>query len=400
MSCRVLFLDHTAELGGAELSLLGIASEVPFSCHVLLLSDGPFREQLLDAGVSVEIISGSSGLHAVRRDSRMRSLLASIPAVFSLVRLIAKKAKDYDVIYANTQKSFVVAALASVVSRKPVVWHLRDILDSEHFSSTTRKAVILLANMRAQMVIANSMATESAFHAAGGAQELTEVIYNAIDPRPFDNLNPGNVNNTRKSITSSNVVLVGVFGRLAQWKGQHVLIEAVKDLPDIHAVIIGASLFGEEKYENRLKVQVKKLGLQDRVHFLGFRSEIPELMKAMDIIVHTSIAPEPFGRVVVEGMLAERPVVATKAGGVLEIIDDNKTGLLVKPGSSTDLARAIKRLINDQDLSRRLTTQAKHDALVRFSPDRMLKQIALAIESVIPDCISKEANTSSYYEKP
>jgi len=399
LSCRVLFLDHTGELGGAELSLLGLASGLPFSSHVLLLSDGPFRNRLLEAGVSVEIMPSSSGLHAVKRESRIRSLLASIPAVLSLVRRVAKKAKGYDVIYANSQKAFVVAALSSMICRRPVIWHLRDILDSEHFSNTTRKAVIFLANYRANKVITNSKATEKAFHVAGGDKGITDVIYNAIDPGPFEIKNLSVINCIRNSLVPNNTLLVGVFGRLAEWKGQHILIEAMKDLTGIHAVIIGGGLFGEEKYEDQLKEQVINSGLQDRVHFLGFRSDIPELMKAMDIIVHTSIAPEPFGRVVVEGMLAERPVIASRAGGVLEIIDENKTGLLVNPGSPTELARAIKRLINDQDLSRRLAEEAKQEALARFSPDRMLNQIVLVIESVIPGCVAQNTITSSDYEK-
>jgi hypothetical protein len=151
----VLFVDHTGELGGAELSLLSIVRNLPLSCQVLLLSDGPFREKLQDAGVSVEVLAGNSSLHAIRRDSRMRSILFSLPAVFSIVRNIARKARQYDIIYANTQKAFVIAALASVVCRRPVIWHLHDILNADHFSIYTRKVVVFLANLRASRVIAN-----------------------------------------------------------------------------------------------------------------------------------------------------------------------------------------------------------------------------------------------------
>ena len=385
MNRRVLFVDHAGELGGAELSLLSITRKLPLSCHVLLLSDGPFADELRNAGVSVEVISGNSGLHAIRRDSRLRSMFLSIPSVFSIVRNIAKKSRQYDIIYANTQKSFVVAALASLISRRPVIWHLRDILNDEHFSIYTRKAVIFLANLRASKVIANSRATEKAFHDAGGSKNKTKVIYNAIDFEPFLTTTMNKALKIRGVFSSKNKVLVGIFGRLAEWKGQHILIEAMKELAGVQAIIVGGCLFGEEEYERRLIQQVQQYGLQDRVHFLGFRTDIPALMKAMDIIVHASISPEPFGRVIVEAMLSERPVIASRAGGVLEIIEHNKTGLLVTPGHPLELAEAIERLISDVSLSEMLVKQAKEVAMQRFSMKFMIDCITREISSALPD---------------
>lgn len=375
MTIRVLFLDHAGELGGAELSLLDLVTKLPITAHVVLLSEGPFKERLKNAGASVEVVTAGSSIHNIRRRSGVRALLRSMPAVLSLVRQVSNRAGDYDLIYANSQKALVIAALAGILSRRPVVWHLRDILTSEHFSGVTRKAVVTLANYCARKVITNSAATARAFVDAGGSKNKTTIIYNSIDPKVFDEIDAISVRKIRDSIVPAEVFLVGVFGRLAPWKGQHVLIESLTDLPDIHVAVVGSSLFGEEKYERELKDQVAKLGLQDRVHFLGFQSEIPSFMRAMDIIVHTSISPEPFGRVIVEGMLAERPVIAAKAGGVLEILDDGKSGLLVSPGDPKKLAKAIKVLGENAVLAKRIAVEGKKVALARFSPPKMLNRV-------------------------
>ena len=122
-----------------------------------------------------------------------------------------------------------------------------------------------------------------------------------------------------------------MFGRLAAWKGQHVFIRALAGVPDLHAVIVGGALFGEEAYEADLKRLCAELGVADRVHFLGFRRDIPRLMRMMDLIVHASTAPEPFGRVLVEAMLARTPLIASRAGGALEIVQDRVSGRLVAP---------------------------------------------------------------------
>ena len=98
--------------------------------------------------------------------------------------------------------------------------------------------------------------------------------------------------------------VIGHFSRLSPWKGQHILLEALVHCPaDVVAILVGDALFGEQDYVQTLKAQVESLGLQNRVHFLGFRSDIVPLMHACDVVAHTSTAPEPFGRVIAEAML-------------------------------------------------------------------------------------------------
>lgn len=163
---------------------------------------------------------------------------------------------------------------------------------------------------------------------------------------------------------------VGVFGRIAEWKGQHVLIEAVEGIPDLQAIIVGDATYQDGSYFDRLKAMVAEKGLSARIKFLGFRKDVHNLMSAVDIVAHTSIEPEPFGRVVVEGMAQRRPVVATRGGGVGEIIDHTENGLLYKPGDSAALAKALRSIIDDPALASRMADEGHRKVTSHFSIQR------------------------------
>jgi glycosyltransferase involved in cell wall biosynthesis len=309
--------------------------------------------------------------------------LRSLPGVLNLVRQVAREARGYNLLYANSQKAFVVAALAGRWVRLPVVWHLRDLLTAEHFSPSRRRLVVRLANRWASRVLANSEATAQAFVSSGGDVDKVAVVHNGIDPTPFVEVDQGAVAAVRAELGLEAVPVVGVFSRLAPWKGQHVLLEALAALPGVHALLIGAALFGGEvRYATSLHEQAERQGLSDRVHFLGFRSDIPVLLHGVDVVVHTSTAPEPFGRVVVEGMMAGRPVVATRAGGVTEIITDGRTGMLVPPGDVRALAQAVDRLLTSPEEAQALARAGHKEALERFSLQRMLDDLELHLAEV------------------
>jgi glycosyltransferase involved in cell wall biosynthesis len=182
--------------------------------------------------------------------------------------------------------------------------------------------------------------------------------------------------------------LVGSFSRLAQWKGQHVLLEAVRRDPRLHAVLVGAPLFGEDEYEAQLRAFVAEHGLGERVHLLGFQHDIAACMGAVDVVAHTSITPEPFGRVIVESMLARRPIVAARAGGVIEIVEEGVDGLLYTPGDVAALTEALGALHDDQKLRTRLVAQGYLTAVERFGTkayvegvERILKDVAKAAKA-------------------
>jgi glycosyltransferase involved in cell wall biosynthesis len=282
-------------------------------------------------------------------------------------RTLARLAADYDLMFANSQKSLLAGAVAARWARRPMIWNLHDLLTAEHFSALNRRVATVAANWGTDLVLCNSEATERAFR-AGGGRTATAVVYNGFDPGPFDAVTDANVERLRSELGLGSAPTVGVFSRLAAWKGQHVLIEALPALPDVHALLVGDALFGtDDEYAADLQRRACALGVADRVHVLGFRTDIPALMKVVDVVVHTSTSAEPFGRVIVEGMLAERPVVATQAGGASEIIRDGVNGLLTPPGDAAALQDALRSLFGHPDRAQTLARNGAERARRQYS---------------------------------
>lgn len=347
-SPRVLFVSHASVLSGAELYLIDAVRAFGPTSHVVLFESGPLRERLRDDDVSAEVCPAPPSFLDVATSDGWGAALHAVPALLRLTAEVTDRARDYDLLYANSQKAFLVAGLAGMLTGRPVIWNLHDVLTADHFSALNRTVAVAWANLFADRVIVNSEATKDAFVQSGGRREKASVVYNGFDPAPFEAISETEVQRARREIgLEEDVPCVGVFSRLAPWKGQHVLLDALAEIPDLHAVIVGEALFeNDQSYVRSLHDQAERLGVTDRVHFLGFRSDIPVLMQAVDLVAHTSTTPEPFGRVIVEGLLAGRPVIATQAGGAAEILDDPETGWLVPPGEATDLAEALQTAIH------------------------------------------------------
>jgi glycosyltransferase involved in cell wall biosynthesis len=379
----VLFVDHAAVMGGAQLSLLDIAEAFRERSAIALLEDGPFAAALESRGVRVLRIGGGDALRSVRKRSVVPGV-RPLAATVGLARAVARAAAPYEVLYANSPKSFLVAALAAVFADRPVVWHLRDILDERHFSVANVRAVIAAANWRAVRVVANSRATADAFIAAGGRRALVTVVHNGIDPAPFDALGPDSCREVRAELgVPSDAFVVGCFSRLHPWKGQSVLLDAVSRMPGVHALVVGGALFsGEAPYEAELRARAELPSFAGRVHMLGARDDVPRLLAACDVVVHASVLAEPFGRVLVEAMLAGRPVIATDAGGVPEVVTDGETGVLVPPGDARALGEAIDALRREPMRGAALARCASVQARQRFSRDAMLAGVRRVLAEV------------------
>ncbi len=377
---KILYIDQTGQLGGGELSLLDWLRLSPQNARVVLFEDGPFRPMLEELGIPVEVLP-LAALKEVRRESGLWKLLSTVPAWISLRRRLAQAARQADVLYANSQKAFLLSAFARR-SGQPLVWHLRDILTGEHFSPVLRRIAVSAGNRFATAIIVNSKATADAFVAAGGRHDLLREVPDGVSARPFDEVDPETVTRLREELCPPRKILVGVFGRLAEWKGQHILLEAIVNLPDVHLCVVGDALFGEKPYAETLKNRAAQLDLAERVTFLGFRRDIPALMKCMDVIVHTSIVAEPLGRVILEGMLARKPVIATRAGGAAEIVQDRENGLLVTPGSVTELFNAIKLLLTDGEFSQGLALAGRRRAELDYSLEIMADRVKRLLQEL------------------
>ncbi|NEZ60023.1 glycosyltransferase [Adonisia turfae] len=385
---KILFLDQSGKLGGAELCLADIAQQFSTTSLVGVFAEGTFPDYLHQNNIPIKILADQA--LQVQKASGLLAGLKNLNRLIPLIIRVAQLSKQYDVIYANTQKALVVGALASILSGRPFVYHLHDIVSPDHFSSVNRRIIITLAN-RAAFVIANSHASCEAFIQAGGRADRVHVVYNGFrledyaDCSSQQEFSKGEMVSELSDLTEGiSPFLVGHFSRLSPWKGQHVLIEALQHCPEnVVAVFIGDALFGEQDYVQQLHQQIQGLNLEHRIKFLGFRSDIPQLMAACDLVTHTPTAPEPFGRVIVEAMLCGTPVVAAAAGGAVELIDHGQTGWLTPPGDAEKLADIISTCQDQSSQAKALAQKAQAQAGQRFNLETTNDQISQLLSEMI-----------------
>ena len=374
---RILFVDHTGQIGGAELILLDVVAGRENS-SAFLFEDGPLAKAMAERKLKLIISKWGHGLSQFRRDSKWLAAIPLAGRLIAIVEELALAAQSHEVVYANSQKAFVLAAIATLFVPRPLIWHLHDIISPAHFGAMQRRMQVMLANTRATKVIVPSQAAADAFVQAGGKRELVAIVPNGLALAP----EPRTAAELRQSLDLPSGPLVGVFSRLAAWKGQHVLIEALASLPDVGCIVVGEALFGEQAYAAELKQMVLQRGLADRVRFLGHRSDVPKLMKAVDVMVHPSIDPEPFGRTLVEAMLAGVPVIATNAGAAPDILEGGRAGTLVPPNDASALARAIAAVLARPGALGGQLAYAASRAQAQYSVTQMLEAIGLVIRKL------------------
>lgn len=376
----IFFIDQSGQLGGAELCLADLVAGRSDS-RVLLFDDGPFAALLRERGIPFEILPIVGPAHQVTKNASLAALAASLPSLCSHVLAVRRHIRQADLLYLNTAKALVHGGAANILLGRPSIFHLHDLLDARHFSAVNIGLLAAAAN-RMGAVIANSRASADAFRAAGGRRPV-HVIPNGFDSRPFDAVSPAAICELRKQWNPAGGPVAAVFGRLARWKGQHLLIEAARRLPDLTVWIVGEALFTDDDaaYAAELHELAKPLG--PRVQFPGFRTDIPELMTAADIIVHCSTSPEPFGRVIVEGMLARKPVVAADAGGPREIVRQGTTGLLFPDSNIGALVAALDTLLSSSDKASGMGLAGREVAESAYSLERVRSETESVIRSVL-----------------
>ena len=366
----ILYLDHTAKMGGGEIALLNLVmalNPAQYRPLVLLAEDGPLAAKLRDAGIDTTILPLDSALRETRKDSLgVGSLLklAQVKELLAYSRTLARWARVHsvDLIHTNSLKSDIYGGVAGRLARIPVIWHVRDNINADYLPGPVASGFRLLSRLLPQLVITNSQSTlnqlwpkmpkSSAVVYSGVAQELS--------PDGYEVVHDGYVAGTAAEEAApeqpehggwGHPPVVALIGRIAEWKGQHVFLRAAaavhRRFPDARFWVIGSPLFGEYEYEQSLYTMTEQLGMTQTVKFLGFRDDVAALMPQIDIVVHASILGEPFGQVVIEGMAAGKPLVATDGGALPEIVIPGETGYLVPMGSAEEMASAIRRLIAD-----------------------------------------------------
>lgn len=359
MTTRVLVVGHSAALSGAELFLAGMLEHSRVEATVLLLEDGPLADRLRDAGVDVRIRALPEELAGVTADGGgLRRGVTGFPRVVRDVAAVMRDVRP-EVVYTNSAKAHVLAIPVARAQGLPSVLHAHVRADRDSFNAVNLRLVNVVSGL-ATHVIANSKATRATLPQR--VRDRTTVVYC-----------PTEVRDVAPVTRSGGRLSIACVGRIAEWKGQRVAVEALQSLlaargpgaADLH--LYGGVAFEKDRaYERELLELVDRHGLQDLVHVHGHVADVHSTMRSHDVVVHTSTKPEPFGQVVVEAMAAGVPVVAADSGGPVEIVEDGITGLLYRTGDAAALGSALDRLVGEPALGAGLATNALV-AVRRFS---------------------------------
>jgi glycosyltransferase involved in cell wall biosynthesis len=370
---RILYLDHTAVMGGGEIALVHLIRNLDrtrFTPVAALLSDGPLAAELIDAGAQTFVIRAGRDLIHARKDGlrplRTAAIGSAIVTVLRIARVIEQN--KIDLVHCNSLKADFLGALAARLTRKPVIWHIRDRIESDYMSSSAAAVVRAGANILPTHLIANSNATLATLHLNN--PDHASVIYSGLDLRQFTQIQERKIGNRPR---------IGIIGRLAPWKGQHIFLQAAaliaRRFPDAVFQIVGGPLFSETDYEADLHKLAQTLGISAAAEFTGHRGDVPHLLSQMDVVVHASITPEPFGQVAVLAMAAAKPLVATAGGGILEIVENGRSGLLVPMNNANAMAAAISQLLARPDDALELGRHGRQRALENFTIERTARQV-------------------------
>jgi glycosyltransferase involved in cell wall biosynthesis len=396
---RVLYLNPSGQLGGAETSLLnllsGLRSHAPeFRPFVVATEQGPFLSRCDQLGIPHQVLGLPARLERFGDssvDAAKASRLVEMARLFRCTRDFNAYSKAMgtllvrekpDVIHTNGFKMHVIGAWvngSSRVKRRPaLVGHIHDYVSTRPLAGKLLKA----GSGRFSSFIANSRSVAGDVRTFLGSKRVS-TVYNAIDLASF---------HPEGSITDLDAhcglepappgtVRIGLVATFAKWKGHLTFLRALARLSEktrVRAYVIGGPIYrtaSSQFSRGELEAEVSRLGLAGRVGFTGFLDDVPSAMRALDIVVHASTKPEPFGMTIIEAMACGRPVIVSNLGGAQELFVDCVSGFGHVAGDERDLARVIDQLGSNAALRFDVAKQAREHVMVHFPVSQMAQQV-------------------------
>jgi glycosyltransferase involved in cell wall biosynthesis len=397
----IVFLSPTGQNGGAEAALhdllAGLRESHPsWSLRLIVASDGPLVERVEALGVPVQVLPFPAsvarlGDWGVGRGWRARlgfllrcagTMLPALGYLQRLRRLL--RSNQPDVIHTNGLKMHLLGAWARPRG-SAVLWHLHDYVGRRPF---TARLLRRYAD-RCSAVVANSQSVADDVRQVCGEAIAVHPVWNAIDLERFSPDGPRlDLDAVSGLPAAEDVLRVGLVATFARWKGHETFLRALATLPSslrIRGYIVGGPVYettGSQTSLGELRDVVRSLGLETRIGFTGFVQDSSMAMRALDVVVHASTDPEPFGLVIAEAMACAKPVVVSGAGGASELIAPGVNALAFVPGDAPGLARCLAELAHDSNLRRRLGTAGRSIAEQRFHRRRMASQLTPIYESI------------------
>lgn len=353
---KLIHIIPTLDMGGAERLMVDIVKNLNpenFSVKIICLKRfGVWGLELKDFGVPLILLGQKRGL-----------------SLFSLIKLIRiLKQERPDIVHTHLFGADSYGALAArLAGVKYLVSTEHNLNYNDGFIKNAVK--ILISKLFDKIIAVSSAVKDYIIKTYYIKTEKISVIYNGIEVNKF--LEPrdrlGEVKNNQK-------IIIGSIGRLTKQKGFAYLIEAISKLPGRN---IECLIAGDGELKKELETKVKKLGLDDKIKFLGWQKDIKSFLDKIDIFILPSLW-EGFGIAILEAGAAGLPVVASKVNGIKEIIEDNKDGLLVEPADSDELARKIESLLKDGNLRVELAANLR----IKIKNNFNIKKIADSYEEL------------------
>jgi len=376
---RVAYLDHAVEVGGgAEEALVDLLRFVDRDLVEPRLIVAERTDWLRDVDLAedeiVRFFPESGEVLERSRDtlgdsrSNLRSLRRSLGPVRGLAHLLRRH--HVDIVHTNSLKTHVLGGLAARMARKPLVWDVRDILDP----GPARRLLLRVARFTRPHIIAMSAAVGRFLEPAHCP---TSVVHGGRSPEHFRQVPASDALRAELGLTRDNEV-VTVIARLTPWKGHMVLLDAFRavhvERPQARLLVVGAPTFWEETYLTELQERAAQLGCAEAIRWTGFRDDIPAILSLTDVMVLPSFN-EPFGIVIVEAMIAGKPVIVCDSGGPPEIVEDGVTGLIVPTRKVGPLADALVTLLSDPVRAHEMGRRGRKRAVEHFDIRRSVRDI-------------------------
>lgn len=362
------------------------------SMHLILLADGPLRAAAETRGVRVHVVPmpttlASMGTSAIGKFSLLARSIVGLPAAWNFTRRLRSSIKSIqpDVIHSNGVKTHLLTRfVASAAPGAVCVWHVHDLLGDRPLLA---KLLRRFAG-RATCAIAISQAVANDLRRVLPGVPV-ETVLNAID---IDHFAPGPGDGAALDrlaglpLADASVVRVGLVATYARWKGHEVFLNAAADAlaarprgsSAMRFYIVGGPIYstaGSQFDRRELVARVAELGIQEHVGFVDFQPDPLAIYRALDIVVHASTKPEPFGRTIAEAMACGRAVIVSQAGGASELFRPDVDAVGFDPGDAPALATAIVRLAGNPDLRRQLGESARLRAGECFDRRRLGQEI-------------------------
>ncbi len=391
---RILFVDHVSKvLGGAEVNLLELlalpAAKERWDIHVACAPGSPLDDALGRLGIRRHTFGFAPALNELRVVGRGINLLAKLRGWQELrraTRRLAQIAADVrpDRLLSCTNKDHFAAGQVGQAAGIPSLWWVNDILSADFFSWPVRRVFARQACQRAARLIPVSAFGREALIREGIPADRIVPILNGI---PLDRYRRSTSTLLRDQLKiRPGEPVIGLAGRITPWKGQDLFTRIAAEWAGQNRpgrfVIIGRAFNEDAPFEAALREFIRVEKLESRVQFVAFQSDIAAALSQLDVLLHCSTKPEPFGRVIIEAMAVGTPVIAARAGGVPEIITPGVDGGLARPGNVTDYMAELISLLADERQRGDWSKAGRATVEQRFTLERVFADFDRVVASV------------------